>query len=304
MPTRQEARHGVGRDPSVGYRSLSELLGMPSAWQSSVAAQQLMMELQAAGVPTIQAVEESGLFEAPMMFALMPEPMGASRGAAAVLTADDIARMAPQDVAALAARNRAADPSLSTLSDDLAARATVGLPMDEASRMARADEMFPGQYYHATSGDVGEFELARAGQRFGQPDHRAVFMTPDEANASFWAGTGPGANVMPLRVDTSDIYPMRIDDPYFNSHTMTNELQRAAQNNADVALAPGIVEGMQSPVDQLAVMNPARIRSRFARFDPALRDSANILASAGALLGLGAGVGGMNFGEPTPAGGI
>ena len=88
------------------------------------------------------------------------------------------------------------------------------LPMDEASRMARADEMFPIEAFHGTHAqDIREFDPSKGdlGTHFGtyeQANNRLLATGPDKEN--FLRRYGEGANVIPARIRVSN--PVKLPD--------------------------------------------------------------------------------------------
>jgi hypothetical protein len=82
------------------------------------------------------------------------------------------------------------------------------LPMDEASRMARADKMFPVDAYHGTtSPDIESFrQTLRPKEQLGFGTH--VTVDPAFANEYAIGGsarTGTSPNIMPLRVNPGKV---------------------------------------------------------------------------------------------------
>ena len=131
-------------------------------------------------------------------------------------------------------------------------KALANLKTDKASRMARAKEQgfdTDTVYYHGTSADFEEFKPSK-NKRYGD----GVYLTTDPDVASGYAEGGPftsseGANVIPTYLK---------GEPKF-SHNGT------------------------------VVADPSQIRSVNAMFDPAMKDSSNLLASAAGAGILGAG---------------
>jgi hypothetical protein len=238
------------------------------------------------------------------------------------------------------------------------------LPMDEASRMARAREMgFGDDLYHASRQDIDEFvpgyddgltfvtdnpEMANTWlgkgkyrQRLGAEDeiqaaedayraakHEAMDYESlnglkgdafnqlyDERSAAFRA-----ANPVRPEDSYSAVYPVRsnvkktfdprtdykeIEDFLLQRGNGMDELVKQGKHkagnwviyeNADVVAelkrrgydSMMIAENIDGPHETLAIFDPKNIRSKFAKFDPAKKDSANILASLGGLGLLGA----------------
>lgn len=202
------------------------------------------------------------------------------------------------DVAEAAARNRAADPSLTVLPDDLAARATLGLPMDEASRMTRArDQGFRTgmPLYHGSAAEIPAFDPSKRGdmtQAFSARE--GFFLTSGPESASVYASaaaerTGGAPVVYPVVHRASN--PVRLNVHGGESEAQVAETLRHAFD--DSGYDGVMISGPQALLRDdysIVVKDPANIRSRFARFDPALADSPNLLASIAAwpFMGLGA----------------
>lgn len=152
-----------------------------------------------------------------------------------------------------------------------AASAAHALPMDEASRMQRAREMgFDVPAWHVTANDVDAFDLGRASPtaKWGE----AVYLTTDqkklpllERAVAARAGTDEGLNVMPVMV--------RMNAPY-DAAVHGGPIGQMSSEKMAARGFDGVVDGAQ-----LAVFDPRNIRSRFAAFDPAKADSADLLAS-------------------------
>ena len=195
------------------------------------------------------------------------------------------------------------------------------LPADEASRMARAREMgfdTDQTFYHGSGADIAAFDPKRAGTATQYTDSkgaRAVFLTDRPAVAdSYVPGSyhtaategavdvGPGlqrsyaegANVTPAYVrglDDFDVWDMG------GGNYRGDFLERAIAD-ARKAKAPGVIfENMKdagpykagSPIGNehapstiLAVLDPSRIRSRAAEFDPKKMKKSDLLASLAA----------------------
>ena len=232
---------------------------------------------------------------------------------------------------------------------------TASLPMDEASRMARAKQLMPAQGFHGTAHDIDGFNGAtwiaddpkaasyysdRAAARnamdavaedspFGAYDEG--YGGIDDANPHDILREFPehdvGQHVMPLRYkpgkqldltalgDAPDpkslwdhlaekgivdhatdgdfednILPgLQTDSPtlwkMLEDWNLDRDIARAGYDSlriADVVTAKGVSGGGRSyGHDAVLVFDPKNIRSRFAAFDPAKKDSANLLAASG-----------------------
>ena len=176
------------------------------------------------------------------------------------------------------------------------------LPMDEASRMARAKEMeFDEQeFYHLTDQDFDEF--IPGGPR-GIEDQGAVFVRPDPSrqmsghNVVF---ADEGAREIPVRIrrqatlyideynrkEMIDRFKLNSEFPWIVKTEEARRLRDIGFDNIELEFA--------GHVNEIAVLDPKNIRSRFARFDPAKRGSAD----------LGAGIAGLGLLAPAGAYGI
>jgi len=161
-----------------------------------------------------------------------------------------------------------------------AGRAARNLPMDEASRIARARELgfdVDNPMYHGTAADIGKFERSSWGAT-----GPGVYLTNSPEEAAMYARravsprdlTGP--NVMPVFVRRQNVLSGRVvegADPQTISETARrqgyNAISQTVRNPAS---------GVQDKVEYLNVLNPKDIRSVYARFDPARRRSSDLLA--------------------------
>jgi len=191
------------------------------------------------------------------------------------------------------------------------ARAADELPMDEVSRIARAEEMgFDKDVYHGTSvpEEITEFRPSRTGE-FGP----GVYTTDTASEAARYTGAyanigqvleGAPARIMPLKIRLKN--PLRITDPdeFWKRFGKEGATDLAAQEAAIEAGYDGVI--MTRPqmkpgvrlrddwvptgktIEHQVVFDPKNIRSRFARFDPSKVESADLMAGIAGLLGLGA----------------
>lgn len=163
------------------------------------------------------------------------------------------------------------------------------LPLDEASRMARAKEMgfdVDRPLYHGTADDITEFDIKHPNRHDWGWIGEGVYVSDSPEVASSYANLKKGAadpNVMPLLTSASN--PKRITMQ--EKHKLFQKGPEAAEAFKAQAMSDGYdaIEVM-TPKGELLEMNvfdPSQIRSRFATFDTSKKDSANILA--GGLLG-------------------
>jgi hypothetical protein len=177
----------------------------------------------------------------------------------------------------------------------------IDLPMDEASRMARAREMgfdVDTPLYHGTPGaDIQAFRASRSGAAgpgvytsqmpstaSGYAEGMGLF---DRRNA-FSDETGTyieGGNVLdvlgPRNLQSSEDWTANMM-AQMSSNPMSR--QQASAGATQQAIGEGF-QGAQarSPISSMGrnvvVFDPANIRSRFARFDPRLSHLANLNAA-------------------------
>ena len=166
------------------------------------------------------------------------------------------------------------------------ASAVERLPMDEASRMARAAEggfNYPG--YHLTKSDFNEFKLN------SDP-------TSHTGGGAIWLRDNPQSNVAAHQVSSPreiyvegardiPVYARTVNQP---PPSVISDLQQQKKLSWDFPRRISMEENRllrsmgYDSVEQrgeLAVLDPKNIRSRFAAFDPTKRDSADILSSRG-----------------------
>lgn len=185
-------------------------------------------------------------------------------------------------------------------------RPTPGLDMSHAARMNRADamEFHPSTFYHGTIGAFPEFDLTRGGQvSSSRAGLQGVSVTPSPSVANEFAHiasdkSGGGASVMPLRARLGKTAQIELDGTEKNLEVAAS-LSNAFQSGYDtVALRNYTTPGGSSANTVLVVKDPAQLRSVNAAFDPALKDSRNLLAAnarPGAALGAG-----LNAARETP----
>jgi hypothetical protein len=170
------------------------------------------------------------------------------------------------------------------------------LPMDAASRMARAREMgFTQDAYHASpsmrADRLTEFRPGREGGSF-------FYRNPADTNAFGEAyfqpfdthgRVGGGYAVVPAMVnpgrqtilDFTEIAPDMVWTPQA-AKPLTERIKGVKADGYDSVILRNIIEPDTGVgADQLIMLSPENIRSRFAAFDPAKRNSADLLAGYG-----------------------
>lgn len=164
------------------------------------------------------------------------------------------------------------------------------LPMDEASRMARAREMgfdTGTPLYHGTGADFQVFEPSSG--TYGD----AVYMTKNADDAGSYAERraarrGGQPSIMPLVRAGQAISPYGLEKLEARAIREGAPRGRAAFNAAQQkAQDLGFVGVDDARTGYATSFKPANIRSRFARFDPRLAHLSNLSAATAAGLPLG-----------------
>lgn len=237
------------------------------------------------------------------------------------------------------------------------ARRASALPMDEASRMRRADEMFPIEAYHGTSHDIPAFFRGGDYEKNVAAGSRPT--NSFDANMGVWSSSSPGvsaeyasqsaknyrndifgdfnaasketqaavidlmhkkgitnrhdftgflddmkggandplSNQVRAMLNVQDrnpvIYPLRLGGKYkeidwggkpHHDLQMYRAAQQAQQEGFDGLKVNNIIDTIESsgpPATSYLTFDPRNIRSRFAAFDPARRNEADLLAGYG-----------------------
>jgi hypothetical protein len=158
------------------------------------------------------------------------------------------------------------------------------LPMDEASRLARADQRLPDDQYHATMGDFQAFQPSQTGL-----SGRGVYSGDDsmdiESYASAFHTTDEGLNLIPIRTPAFERYARNIDwqdtadaDPDFPDHGTVQQTIDGFRRTAETMEGRGF-PGVKSQEGERVTFSPTNIRSRFARFDPEFSHLSNLSAA-------------------------
>jgi hypothetical protein len=194
------------------------------------------------------------------------------------------------------------------------------LPMDAASRAQRAAEMgfdTSERLFHGTNREFSKFDLGRA-----PPAEQALWLSPDPEAAGYFAQFRAGGwdktRTLPLHVrgrhkivdreylqreygeqfasrtaqDPEWVSPLETQGGaiHWDPQLFQKELQRARREGYDGVRFVKVDEGMGQPADQIAIFDPANIRSVNARFNPRNSNSPNLLSTdprAGALPAVG-----------------
>lgn len=199
---------------------------------------------------------------------------------------------------------------------DAAAKAIRGLDMSQAARMQRADDMGLDPsftLYHGTGDDIQEFDLNIAKDMEGRKKGLGlgsgkIYLHGDPQSASAFAmnapkrGLGQNPNVMQListgnYIDENDYKQMFMENSggvEITSGNLNMRERDALIKKTDKQVMEkgfdGIAEkykdssGKVVGYGQVAIFDPANIRSVNAAFDPKKRGSANIMAGVGGVL--------------------
>lgn len=175
------------------------------------------------------------------------------------------------------------------------------LPMDAASRIARAKE---GGFYtdmplgHGTAAEFSAFDPARgATTSASAPGRMGVFseVRPQAGGiADEFAGmaaqkTGGDPAVMPLLHRAEKPASISLTGNEKN-HEIAATLDHLWANGYDAVMMKNYTTPGGKTGNILVVKEPAQLRSPWAAFDQAKRNSGNLLASGAGLFGLGAAV--------------
>ena len=163
------------------------------------------------------------------------------------------------------------------------------LPMDQASRMERANGMgfdTGNKLYHGSVRDFNSFIPSQSG-KVGP----GVYMTPNERKANIFSGYEPDSNpkIEKLLNDgnekSSQVYGL-----FATNRPATMEARQAVRTNESAyddraehyrkKFDEMGFDGV-SVADERTILDPTNIRSQFARFDPRLEHLAHLSASTG-----------------------
>jgi hypothetical protein len=169
----------------------------------------------------------------------------------------------------------------------------LGLPPDNtATDRARAMGV-DSSGFHATGADIKYIDPNSVAQSDYGTIGQGFYIDPSEnaAYSNLVARINQAKspqNIMPVMFDPSDLYDMtNLLGPRSaeQSKQLTENLKKAGYKGTFTRLPDG-------SMNEVAIFDPSRVRSRFAAFDPMKRNSSNILAGVGAG---GIGLGGLLF---------
>ena len=205
----------------------------------------------------------------------------------------------------------------SILGSAMAGAGDAPLPMDHASRMARAREMgFDDTvYYHGSqSGGIDAFDMDKASEGWRGS---GVHITSSPADAAFWGEIGPdypGA-IYPLRTRVSNPADFqgtlldsamspeqfeRFRSDWGNQPATTERVMNVLGANEVVDMLKSMGHDALRDGERLNVFDPSNIRSVNAAFDPARAGENGLLLSDNrpSLLGSALATGGENYDLP------
>ena len=173
------------------------------------------------------------------------------------------------------------------------------LPMDEASRMARAtDQGFTVDAYHGSPRQFDAFDGAKAGSATDAGYlGRGIYASSDPAEASIYARDTGSVYPLKLRMER----PLVLDERFDGRRSVDREVvvrealglpPGATADDVTAALASAGHDGVVfnwkrfGESSEYMVPNPEQARSRFAAFDPAKKNSRDLLASMAAAFGI------------------
>jgi len=171
--------------------------------------------------------------------------------------------------------------------------------------------------YHATHMPIEQFDLSKAGTGTtvgGGKTQRAIFLTNDAENAHTYLGgnyvmrennphTEPmahdpqigrhymeGANILPLKVNTKDFDVWDYGGNMYDENHMNELIKEARKNKVPGIQIDNIKDqgymglGSGRKTTTYVVLDPARIRSKFAKFDPKKTKKRDLMAANGGVM--------------------
>jgi len=164
-------------------------------------------------------------------------------------------------------------------------RVVSALPMDKASRLARAAAMgfrTDMPLYHGTASDFRAFDPASLGRTTQAPTARLgvwAALDPDLAGsfAQKAATTGSGQNIVQMFHRAQRPGVLRLPDDVLDTEVAAT-ISLGLEEGYDAFLLRNFTRADGTKTDILMVKDPAQLRSVHATFDPAKRDSPDLLA--------------------------
>jgi hypothetical protein len=194
-----------------------------------------------------------------------------------------------------AGKSKEVTDDMMKIADDQYMSKNTPLDMSPEARLARAADRIP--VYHRTSKDFDAFDLSES------QSGPAIFVGPNAQNLQQGHNRkSVGDNIMPLLLKTNN--PLELDE--FNLREMqdryasgdsefplafSDETAKKLKNaDFDAIISKDIYGNSLSnfDVDEIAVLKPENVRSRFARMDPEFSNLKNLNAAMAAGIPLGA----------------
>ena len=148
--------------------------------------------------------------------------------------------------------------------------------------------------FHGTGNNIDSFDLSKV-----NPNHSedAIYLTTDPSEAGYYArrsatqqtlrekrpfGSDEGANTMPLMLRRGR--QLEVPGGEYDSNRFGRIVNKARREGYDTVVFRDVAEQGHDPLyprsvkDQIAVLRPSNIRSRFAAFDPARKGESDLLA--------------------------
>jgi len=310
-------------DGPVMPRSGTGASAVPPAFVGNIVSaltQGMTTPAQAArGEPVTMGDVMSTAVDYGIMGAPMSAPEGALRAGGMRTVADDVADMLRQGRGAEVTDEMmaAVDPQEMWRLYESGATG-VDMPMDEASRMARAREMgfSPSQAYHATNADFLAFDpdFADSGSSLGTGETAFWTTTKPKTADSYLPGAfvvdtlegaplgngaaryySQGSQVYPMQVKVDNADWWNMGGGAYPQGGLSSEIAEARAGGSDAVVFQNMkdqgIMGLGSgdrTNTTIATLTPSGLRSRFARFDPRLSHLRNLSASMAGLLGANA----------------
>ena len=175
--------------------------------------------------------------------------------------------------------------------DDMYLFNNYDLPMDEASRMARAGDMgFDTDAYHGTDRSFPAFDRGKFGEKDSGWYGRGATTDTDPEVAGAYANYNEaeiGQQVVPVRLGGGKYMEWQQGElPFGNSSDSisgTKDMQSLGYAGSKMTNDRDLYGDFSDIQTEYVTFDPTNIRSRFARFDPRLKHLANLSAGVGGL---------------------
>lgn len=170
----------------------------------------------------------------------------------------------------------------------------LGLPLNNTAADRAKAMGFTSEAYHATGADIPAFDISKSSPAAAMGP--GTYVSSQKADGVRWATGKENANVMPLLARDADVLKMQelnAEDaaklskylgreikpgsvvPYFSLERRGGSVSQGAANAGFSGVEHA---GPGAGIPNTVYMDPTALRSRFAAFDPARRNSADLLA--------------------------